>query len=80
MGCQRDICQQIIDQGGDDVISLKGNQRTLHKYVTLWLEDTNHSPDHMWQEWDKGHGRIENKECLATSDIAWLQEVHNLQE
>ena len=30
MGCQRDICQQIIDQGGDYVISLKGNQGTLH--------------------------------------------------
>lgn len=77
MGCQRDICQQIIDQGGDYVISLKGNQGTLHKDVTLWFEDTNHSPDHMWQEWDKGHGRIEHRECLATSDIAWLQEVHN---
>lgn len=26
MGCQRDICQQIIDQGGDYVISLKGTE------------------------------------------------------
>jgi predicted transposase YbfD/YdcC len=77
MGCQRDICQQIINQGGDYVISLKGNKGNLHKDVALWFEDANHSPDHLWQEWDKGHGRIEDRECRATADIAWLQAVHN---
>lgn len=30
MGCQREICQQITDKDGDYVISLKGNQGTLH--------------------------------------------------
>ena len=34
MGCQRRICQQIIDQGADYVIGLKGNQgsfRAIHQ-------------------------------------------------
>jgi predicted transposase YbfD/YdcC len=33
MGCQRDIAKQIVDQGGDYVLGLKGNQGTLHEAV-----------------------------------------------
>jgi hypothetical protein len=39
MGCQRDIAQQIIDQGGDYALALKGNQATLHADVSLFLDD-----------------------------------------
>ena len=31
MGCQRDIVEQIIDQSGDYVLGLKGNQGSLHE-------------------------------------------------
>jgi len=31
MGCQREIARQILDQGGDYVLGLKGNQGTLHE-------------------------------------------------
>jgi hypothetical protein len=34
LNCQRAIAQQIIDQGGDYVLALKGNQGTLHDDVT----------------------------------------------
>ena len=33
MGCQRAIAEQIIDQGGDYVLGLKGNQGSLHDAV-----------------------------------------------
>ena len=33
MGCQKKIAQQIIDQGGDYVLALKGNQSTLASEV-----------------------------------------------
>ncbi len=33
MGCQTDIAEQIIDQGGDYVLSLKGNQGHLQEDV-----------------------------------------------
>ncbi len=33
MGCQRDIAKQIIEYDGDYVLSLKGNQGTLHEAV-----------------------------------------------
>lgn len=77
MGCQRDICEQIIDQEGDYVISLKGNQGSLHEDVRLWFEDSNQMVDHVWEEWDKGHGRIEHRLCRASGDISWLQERHS---
>lgn len=77
MGCQREICQQIVEQDGDYVISLKGNQGSLHQDVRLWFEDKESQPDHVWEEWDKGHGRIEHRLCCASADIAWLQERHN---
>jgi hypothetical protein len=31
MGCQKAIARQIVKQGGDFVLALKGNQGTLHK-------------------------------------------------
>ena len=30
LNCQRAIAQQIVDQGGDYALALKGNQGTLH--------------------------------------------------
>ncbi len=38
MGCQRDIAAQIVDQGGDYVLGLKGNQSTLHESVEDFFE------------------------------------------
>ena len=37
MGTQRDIAAQIIDQGGDYILVLKGNQGNLHKGVEAFL-------------------------------------------
>src|SRR5712671_5022080 len=39
LNCQRDIAQQIVDQGGDYALALKGNQGTLHADVSLYLDD-----------------------------------------
>lgn len=76
MGCQRGICQDITDRGGDYVISLKGNQGTLHEDVRLFFESQTCEVEQTFEEWDKGHGRIEHRLCKATSDIVWLQERH----
>ena len=77
MGCQRDICSRIIEKGGDYAISLKGNQGSLHKDVALFFADKKREPAHEWEEYDKGHGRIEHRHCTAIQDIAWLQEIHD---
>ena len=38
MGTQKSIAKQIIEQGGDYVLALKGNQGTLNEDVRLFLE------------------------------------------
>ena len=75
MGAQRDICEKIVNQGGDYVISLKGNQGTLHADIKLYLEDKeNHEMTN--ENNDKGHGRLEQRTAVVASKIDWLQEDH----
>jgi predicted transposase YbfD/YdcC len=31
--CQRDLCQQIVDSGGDYVVTVKDNQPTLKRDI-----------------------------------------------
>jgi len=39
MGCQRKICQKVIDQDADYVIGLKGNQGSLREDVELFPDE-----------------------------------------
>jgi predicted transposase YbfD/YdcC len=75
LNCQRTIAQKIIDQGGDYVFALKGNQGTLHDDVRLFLNDPdNGCVSHSVTDGD--HGRIETRTAMVSSDIAWLQQSH----
>lgn len=77
MGAQRDICKQVVEQEGDYVISLKGNQGTLHKDIVRYFEDPeNVDAMGMNEENDKGHGRIEQRTAYVTDQVDWLQEMH----
>jgi predicted transposase YbfD/YdcC len=82
MGAQRTICDQIISGFGDYVISLKRNQGTLWEDVKLFFEgmDSEHAIDNdsvqISVDLDKGHGRIEKRTALVSSDIEWLQKTH----
>jgi predicted transposase YbfD/YdcC len=76
MNCQRKIAQQVIDQGGDYVLALKGNQETLHDDVRRFLDDPA-TPLVGATDIDKGYGRIEAGTAALTADIAWLQESHH---
>ena len=80
MGCQTAIATQIVEQGGDYVLALKDNHEKLHDRVkrafadadtaagtTLPLADPVPHTTH-----DKGHGRIEQRRCLAIGDPGYL--------
>ena len=76
LNCQRDIARQIVDQGGDYVFALKGNQGTLHADVSTFLDDPQRqgTPGHTTVDAD--HGRIETRTSTVSTDIGWLQEDH----
>lgn len=84
MGCQREIAQQILDQGGTYVLALKGNQGTLCQEVVDSFTQAEAAgfagmQVDQAQQVDKGHGRLEVRQHWVLSEpavLAWLQERH----
>ena len=76
LNCQRAIAEQIVGQGGDYVLALKGNQETLHDDVVLFLSDPESQTTRAEPVVESGHGRIETRTATVSTDIAWLQEIH----
>lgn len=78
MGCQKKIAQQIVAKKGDYLLALKGNQKNLYDDVRAYFEN-GEDLDEMsyWEEFDKGHGRIEKRQCWATSNISWIKKHHD---
>lgn len=61
-GCQKNIAQQIVDGGGDYLLSLKGNHKKIHKDVAALIEEqmANDFRDVTARKLtvtEKGHGR-----------------------
>jgi predicted transposase YbfD/YdcC len=78
IGCQKTIAQTIVDQDADYVLALKENQG--HLYETF--QDLFQSPAEMvaagcdhHKTVEKGHGRIEVRECWTTSDPDYLRYI-----
>jgi predicted transposase YbfD/YdcC len=77
LNCQRAIAQQIVDQGGDYVLALKGNQGTMHDDVSTYLDDPASEAITAAPAVDADHGRIETRTATVSTNIAWLQEGHH---
>ncbi len=77
MGTQTEIAAQIVEQGGDYVLAVKQNHKTvfddLHDLFagcdTVQFEEVAHD---YAQTVNKGHGRIETRRCWTLSDPAYL--------
>jgi len=85
IGCQTEIAATIVDQEADYVLSLKENQGQLYADVKLLFDDLEHT-DYTAYTYDyartvnKGHGRIEIRECWTISDpeiLRYLRGVPN---
>jgi predicted transposase YbfD/YdcC len=88
MHCQKETVRQIVEQEGDYVVGLKGNQENLHEAVALFFDDAlkqdfvepgKDGPtiiQHVsFQEQEKDHGRIETRKCTVVSaepHLTWL--------
>lgn len=71
MGCQRAIAEQIVEQGGDYVLALKGNQGTLHEAVEQ-LFQTHHTASEgselqYYETEEAKHGRVEIRRHWTTA-------------
>ena len=80
MGCQTEIAQKILDNGGDYVLALKGNQGNSHESVEQlfkWEIKNNFSGvmHSKFSEVEKDHGRIETRNVFS---IGQLEEIDGL--
>jgi predicted transposase YbfD/YdcC len=74
--CQRTMAQQIVDQAGDYVLALKGNQGTLHDDVILLLDDPELKSSTSAPLVEADHGRIETRTATVSTEIDWLMKQH----
>jgi len=76
MHCQKATAAAILKRGGDYVLAVKGNQKTLLEDIQLLLDDPDAAPDDAAQTVDGDHGRIETRRAAIVHDVAWLAERH----
>jgi predicted transposase YbfD/YdcC len=77
MGTQKAIAEQIVTQGGDYVLALKGNQGNLFEDVEQlfdWASSQAFSGiEHDFHEMlETGHGRIEKRRCWSLGQVEGL--------
>ena len=80
MGCQKEIAQQIKAQGGDYLLGVKGNQKTLYKRARVLLTDValdqakglNPQQYDYCQTTEEGHGRIETRRVWVSTNFQAL--------
>lgn len=81
MGAQTAIAKQIIEQGADYILSLKGNQGNLHEDVEQlfnWANKTQFKamPHEYYQTVEKGHGRLEIRRHWLLESVEHLIDAH----
>jgi len=84
MGTQTAIAEQIIAQGGNYILALKGNQGQLYEDVQrlfsgLEASDYRAYKHDYFKTIDKNHGRIEERECWVITDKEVLKHLRGFE-
>jgi len=83
MGCQTEIAKTIVDGGGDYLLAVKDNQPTLRQDIAATFaeaaDERRRTVDEqarpaveVFEEVDKGHGRVEKRTVALCRDLAWM--------
>jgi predicted transposase YbfD/YdcC len=79
MGTQKKIAKKIKQKKADYVLALKGNHSTLHNDISLFLSSEAEKSNSTkivdrYEDFDKGHGRIEHRICYVSDQLDWLEQ------
>lgn len=74
-GCQTKIAKKIIDEGGDYLLALKGNQKGLKEDVETFFQDClindwSHVDFERCESVEKGHGRIDTRTVYLVREMS----------
>ncbi|MDO8788035.1 MAG: ISAs1 family transposase [Sulfuritalea sp.] len=77
IGCQTEIAQKIVDQGGDYLLAAKDNRETLAQALREFFAEGDAGgfgtlPVSGYSTLGKDHGRIETRNHLWVTDLTWL--------
>ena len=77
LGCQTEVAEKVVSQGGDYVLAVKGNQKGLAEAITEFFETAEASDfrcmDVQQRTWiDKDHGRLETRRAVFFPDVSWM--------
>jgi predicted transposase YbfD/YdcC len=77
-GCQTTIVEKIREGEGNYLIALKGNQGTLYAEAKCFFQQAR-AVDYLEADcktssnYEKGHGRIEERQVVVTNQLDWLE-------
>jgi predicted transposase YbfD/YdcC len=68
--CQASLCRQVCERGGDYLLTVKANQRTLYRALRRAFDPQGRPPldRREVRTIDKGHGRVDVRHLIATAD------------
>lgn len=83
MGCQTEIAKTIVDKGGQYLLAVKENQPALQRDIVATfaeaddarrrsLDERKRPSVEVFEENDKGHGRIERRTVTLCRDLGWV--------
>ena len=84
--CQRQLCEQILHQGGHYLTVVKANHLTLYRDIALLFEGDGWTVQEKQQEYqrvhqcEKGHGRIESRTLETSTTLADYLEWPGVQQ
>lgn len=85
LGTQTAIARAIVDQGADYVLAVKENQGHLHDDVVATFQEAEarqfeHVPHTYAKTINKGHGRIETRECWVIERLDYLEALRTAED
>lgn len=85
MGCQTAIAAKIVEKNADYVLALKANQGNLYEDAAFFFAEARRTQftgiAHDYHKCvDKGHGRIETRECWAINPHLWPEQFPTLDD
>ena len=77
LGCQTEIAEKIVAQGGDYVLAVKNNQKNLSQAIVEFFDTAeafaflNIDVEKRTMA-EKNHGRIETRRAVFVRDVSWM--------
>jgi len=72
IACNPSIAQSIVDHKADYLLAVKANQPSLLSEMERFFDDADEAAVNRHTDVDKGHGRIEERSCLVSAAIDWM--------